>query len=334
MNSSLLSSLLPALLLSTLEVHPSDASPATSSAFVGLPSFQSSQSITAATSSSLFGGSKYSHFATTTTRLCASSGSGFGSDNKKKKRRTYDSDGAEWLSSTQSTSTASSSSSTRELFELQELRAQLETIRKDGILLQNLSKEKRDELSEYVKAVVERIDSPIDFKGKGGNTMGVAQFVAAVENKSWRMVFSTDGNSGGDGTEDGGAVGGAGELPYGSTVLLRIGEFLGTDGNLDYVLKFGKKIMGLNELVAKSTCSVDIGPINPGVFTFEYKDIKTNIFGISDLPVGFFGLLKGRVNLIDTVWFDGERWIERTYLGNGDVAYNVYVRDEDDEKNA
>ena len=43
---------------------------------------------------------------------------------------------------------------------------------------------------------------------------------------------------------------------------------------------------------------------------------------MSNLPVGFFGLLKGRVTNIDTVWFDGERWIERNYIENGDVVYN------------
>ena len=74
-----------------------------------------------------------------------------------------------------------------------------------------------------------------------------------------------------------------------------------------------------------------IGPVNPGVFSFQYQDIKTNVFGMSNLPVGFFGLLKGRTTYIDTVWFDGERWIERNYLENGNVVYNVYVRDESDE---
>lgn len=180
-----------------------------------------------------------------TTKLHASSGSGFGS--KKKKRRSYDNE-----TTTTSTSTKSSS---YELFELQELRAQLETIRKDNILLQNLSKEKREELTKYVNAVVEKTESPIDFSGKNGNTMGTAQFVAGVEKKSWRMVFSTDSNSG---TEEGSGGNAAGELPYGSTVLLRIGEFMGTEGSLDYVLKFSKRVMGLNELVAKSSCSVDV----------------------------------------------------------------------------
>lgn len=181
----------------------------------------------------------------TNTQLDASSsGSGFGSSNnkppptssssKKKKRR--------------------QEPNTTELFELQELRAQLDTILKQNILLQNLSAEKRQELSNYVQAVVEKTESPIDFAGKSGNTMGTAKFVAGVENKSWRMAFSTDISS--EGNEGENAA--AGELPYGSTVILRIGEFMGTEGNLDYVLKFSKRVLGLNELVAKSSCSVDV----------------------------------------------------------------------------
>jgi len=248
----------------------------------------------------------------TTTQLYA--GSGFGSKSSSS-------------SSSKPTSTKSNNKP-KELFELQELSAQLETIKKQNILLQNLSKEKSEELSNYVKAVVDKTDSPIDTK----TSFGTAKFVAQVENKSWRMIFSTDSSSSTDGSDKSKGDVAPGELPYGSTVILRIGEFMGTDGSLDYVLKFSKRVLGLNELVAKSSCSVDIGPVNPGVFTFTYEDIKTNIFGVSNLPVGFFGLLKGRVNYIDTIWFDGERWIERNYLENGDVIYSVYVRDTEDEK--
>ncbi|KAL3786889.1 hypothetical protein ACHAWO_008009 [Cyclotella atomus] len=222
------------------------------------------------------------------------------------------------------------SSSSQELFELQELRAQLETITEKNMLYESLSVEKRAELSKYVTAVVEKAASPIDVTGKR-NSMGPMQFVAGIEGKSWRMVFSTDANAGS----------GEVELPYGSTVVFRVGQLDGAKGTLDYVLKFSKQIMGLKELVAKSSCEVDvrkylfvlplIGSINPGLLTFQYQDIKTNIFGMSNLPVGFFGLLKGRVNYVDTIWFDGERWIERNYLENGDVVYSVYVRDIEDE---
>ena len=137
-----------------------------------------------------------------------------------------------------------------ELFELQELRAQLKTILDKNMLYQSLSDEKRAELTKYVKAVVERSESPIDVGGKR-NSMGPMQFVAGIENKSWRMVFSTDRSSDGAGQGDA-------ELPYGSTVVFRIGMLEGAKGSLDYVLKFSKQIMGLKELVAKSSCEVDV----------------------------------------------------------------------------
>jgi hypothetical protein len=179
----------------------------------------------------------------TDTRLLQSSGSGFGSKGVKK-----------------TIPAPVSSPSTYELFELQELRAQLQTIIKQNILIQSLAKEKRQELSAYVKAVVDKTDSPIDFSGRmgNGNTMGTAMFVAALEGKSWRMIFSTDANSstssGGEGSVD--ATGDA--LPYGTSVILRVGPFMGTEGTLDYVLKYSKQIMGLKELVAKSSCSIDV----------------------------------------------------------------------------
>ena len=250
-------------------------------------------------------------------RLQLAAGSGFGSGSKGKQRPT-------------TSNSSSGLSSDNELFELQELRAQLQTMIKQDILYQNLSVEKREELTGYVRAVVEKSQSPIDFKGGG---MGTAQFVAGIESRSWRMLFSTDPSNGDDESSGEGSSSRA-SLPFGSQVLLRIGEFVGCEGKLDYVLKFSKQVMGLNELVAKSTCSIDIGPVNPGLFTFQYTDIKTNVFGMSNVPVGFFGLLKGRLNYIDTVWFDKTHWIERTYLEDGTVVFSVYVRDIEDEKNS
>ncbi|KAL7501918.1 hypothetical protein ACHAWX_000399 [Stephanocyclus meneghinianus] len=139
-----------------------------------------------------------------------------------------------------------SKSSSYELFELQELRAQLETITKQNILYQSLSSEKRQELTKYVKAVIEKTDSPIDVSGKR-NSMGTVQFVAGIEGKSWRMVFTTESrdqenDSGSARVEDDVA-----ELPYGSTVILRVGQFEGMQDTLEYVLKFSKQVMGLRE---------------------------------------------------------------------------------------
>lgn len=210
------------------------------------PSLHSESSLSStATSSSIRGGKLHVGGIRSTdaahsprpTGLFLSSGSGFG--NKK----------------SQSPSTSSSSStspSNNELFELQELRAQLQTILKQNISYQSLSKEKREELTKYVLAVIDKTESPINVSGRDGNTMGIAKFVVGIENKSWRMVFTTNSSDGGDNSAS---------LPAGSTVILRVGEFLGMQGKLDYVLKYGERILGLNELVAKSTCSVDVSDI-------------------------------------------------------------------------
>ncbi|KAL3799941.1 hypothetical protein HJC23_007414 [Cyclotella cryptica] len=181
------------------------------------------------------------HTAVQKPRILSMAGSGFGNSINKKP----------------GSKPIPSKSTSYELFELQELRAQLETMTKQNILYQSLSPEKRQELTKYVKAVVDKTDSPIDVSGKK-SSMGTVQFVAGIEGKSWRMVFSTDtrehGNDSGSAKNEGDVA----ELPYGSTVILRIGEFEGTQGTLDYVLKFGKQVMGLRELVAKSKCSVDV----------------------------------------------------------------------------
>ena len=46
---------------------------------------------------------------------------------------------------------------------------------------------------------------------------------------------------------------------------------MGCEGNLDYVLKFSKQIMGLRELVAKSTCSVDVSVFKL-IVAFHFTD--------------------------------------------------------------
>jgi hypothetical protein len=278
-----------------------------------------------------------------------SDGGGFGNDNRRIPKLVND-------NTTLKQQQSSSQSSTIELFEYQELRAQLTTMIQQNILYQTLTYEKSIELSNYVKTVIRELVSPIDFTGsrRGSSSMGTAYFVAGLENKSWRMIFTTTTASASDDNKSSSSSSSSSssnsnddiELPYGSSIVLRIGSFMGTQGTLDYVIKWNNSNnnnnkqrnnplmwgLGLKELVAKSTCSIDIGSINPGLLTYQYQDIKTNMFGLSNIPVGFFGLLKGRINYIDTVWFDGERWITRDYSTNGNVIYSVYVRDVDDEK--
>ena len=48
-----------------------------------------------------------------------------------------------------------------------------------------------------------------------------------------------------------------------------------------------------------------------------------------NLPVGLFGLLKGRANYIETIYFDGSVWFERGYSPEGEVYYNVFYRSDE-----
>lgn len=190
-------------------------------------------------------------------------------------------------------------------FEFQELRAQLNTMAKSDIKSRNLQPIKRDELESYVRAVATQRPTPVPLGGIGKELPGTR----------WKLVFSTEGAT-------------LGDLPRDADVYV---DFAPVGDKLDYELKFSKKTMGLNKLVARSSYMVDPGPINPGLVSFVYEEIITDIFGFKSLPVGFFGLLKGRANYIESVYFDGTYWIDRGYSPQGEEYFNVYVRVEQDD---
>jgi len=102
------------------------------------------------------------------------------------------------------------------------------------------------------------------------------------------------------------------------------------DRRLEYKLVFKERVWGLREITARSDYIVDPGPLNPGLLTYVYDQIVTDVFGLT-IPVGLFGLLKGRANVIETVWYDGSYWFDRGYDVDGTEYYNVFVREEEGE---
>jgi len=185
-------------------------------------------------------------------------------------------------------------------FEFQEMRVQLQAMVQQGIPSRDLVPAKRVELESYVRKVVQERVSPVPLAEIGERLPGT----------KWLLVFSTEGAA-------------LADLPRDAQVQL---EFDPLELKLDYVLEFSKKTMGLNRLVAKSTYTFDDGPINPGLVTFVYDQIKTDAFGLNNLPVGFFGLLKGRANYVESSFYDGQFWIERAFGPDGMDYYNVYLR--------
>jgi hypothetical protein len=187
-------------------------------------------------------------------------------------------------------------------FEYQELKIQLNAMEKQGVSSSQLQQDKKLELEQYVQRVVRNRPSSISLKDLNQNLPGT----------KWRLAFSTESVSK--------------QLPADATVVLDFGE----PSKLDYCLQFGKKTLGLNRLVAKSSYTVDSGLVNPGLVTFVYDEISTDVFGLKNIGVGFFGLLKGRSNYIQTQYFDGNIWIDGGIEpspdgGIGQEYFNVYM---------
>jgi hypothetical protein len=114
------------------------------------------------------------------------------------------------------------------------------------------------------------------------------------------------------------------DLPADASVTL---EFL-EGNNVDYSLKFGEKTMGLNSITAKSKWTVDEGNF-PGLVYIEYGSIVCDAFGFKDVGIGFFGLLKGRMSYIQTVYFDDDIWIESGSAVDGSGTFvSVYKKEE------
>lgn len=186
-------------------------------------------------------------------------------------------------------------------FEMQEMKFQLRGMLKKGIPSRALLPEKREELASYVRATAMRVPSPVP-PGKLAEPGKL--------NGTWRLAFSTEAAT-------------LGDLPREANVLIRFKD----DRKVDYVLEFTKKVWGLEGITAASDYMVDPGPLNPGLVTMVYDKITANMFG-KTVPTGLFGMLKGRANYIETVWFDGDFWIDRGFGPDGTEYFNVFVKDD------
>jgi hypothetical protein len=204
-------------------------------------------------------------------------------------------------------------------FELQELKINLASMRRQGVASRDLTPMKRMELQGYAAKITQSMDSPI----------ALSTLDQVLPGTKWRLQFSTQL---GAGTGPPGAA----ELPPDATITLTFHD--DKKNVMDYALEFSAKTLGLNAIKATSQYTVGDrnGRNNVGLVTFAYDEIKTDAFGFKDIPTGFFGMLKGRVNYIQSVFMDDHIWIERGFFSssssndNDNAYYNVYVRDDDE----
>ena len=189
-------------------------------------------------------------------------------------------------------------------FELQELKAQIESLNRQGIPSSLLPPTKRFELESYTRAIVENKYSPVPLE----------QVWQKLPGTKWRLSFSTENAA-------------LSNLPKDATVVL---NFL-DDNQVDYTLRFGERTAGLNSITAKSTWTAgqgnNVSRNNPGLVTMVYDKITCDAFGLANLGIGFFGMLKGRSSFIQTVYFDNDIWIDGGYAADGSTYFSVYTPD-------
>jgi hypothetical protein len=185
-------------------------------------------------------------------------------------------------------------------FELQELKAQVEGMKKAGIASRSLAPTKRFELESYARAIIENKDSPV----------GLSEVGQRLPGTKWRLVFSTENAS-------------LANLPPDASVYL---DFL-DESSMEYSLRFSEKTAGLNSIMAESKWTAD-DKQNPGLITLVYDKITCDAFGFSNLGVGFFGLLKGRSSYVQSVYFDDDIWIDGGYADDGSTYFSVYTQED------
>eukprot|EP00545_Synedropsis_sp_CCMP1620_P001421 CAMPEP_0119024208 /NCGR_PEP_ID=MMETSP1176-20130426/31454_1 /TAXON_ID=265551 /ORGANISM="Synedropsis recta cf, Strain CCMP1620" /LENGTH=304 /DNA_ID=CAMNT_0006979443 /DNA_START=165 /DNA_END=1076 /DNA_ORIENTATION=+ len=209
--------------------------------------------------------------------------------------------------------------------EYQELAAVFGEMNRSNILSTTLEPALRVQIEDYVRKVASKRPTAIPLKDIGKVLPGT----------QWKLIFSTAATAGARAMEG---------LPKDAQVRIEFaaetadtGNTGNTDtatssntavgGQLDYILEFSQTTFGLKRLVAKSSYTVDDTNINPGLVTFVYDDIVTDVFGLTNLGVGFFGMLKGRANYVETVFMDQRFWMERGYAQpDGTEFVNVYLR--------
>lgn len=187
-------------------------------------------------------------------------------------------------------------------FEYRELKIQAGAmVDQDVAAAGQLTTEKIVELEGYAKRVVNRRPSPVPLYEVGKSLPGT----------KWRLAFSTQ------------------PLVAGLPKDARISLYFLNGEMMNYSLEF-TKTLGLNKLTARSSYSVDSSPVNPGLVTYTYEKISTDLFGMN-VGVGMFGMLAGRSSYIPTAYFDDEIWIEKGVdQSTGTEYHSVYVLQEDD----
>lgn len=174
------------------------------------------------------------------------------------------------------------------------MRVNLDAMQRQNVKSRDLDASKRIELAQYVEKVADAATK---------NTLKSQQLPGC----RYRLAFSTADSI-------------LNDLPRDADVYLNFVD----DTTMEYTLQFSAKTLGLNSIKAVSNWSCN----NNGTVTFVYDKITTDVLGMKNVGIGFFGLLQGRANAIETVYHDDQYWIARDSTQAD--ALSVYVKEQDD----
>ena len=210
-------------------------------------------------------------------------------------------------------------------FEYQELKILSQALVDQGVTNSKIPADKRVEIEGYCRRLI----------NLRSGSIAPENIPSVLAGTSWQLAFSTQSLV-------------SESLPPGTNIKLKFKS----DDRLDYTLEF-TKTLGLKQLVADSSYIIDVSektakspncrstsnrtfflfsyahqysPINAsGMISYTYEGIRCDVFGLTNINIGAFGLLKGRCSSIQTSFFDGSLLIEQ----NNDIAgefFNVYTR--------
>jgi hypothetical protein len=203
-------------------------------------------------------------------------------------------------------------------FEYQEMKIIFEVMQREKVVSSNrMDMNKANELNRYITKIVSDRSSNVRLTTKD-----------QLYNTTWTMRYTT-----------------MNILPPDATIQLKFGidkEYVTTqpesNPTMQYRLVFGSKTFGLNAINANSYWnfipSTDTRNDNNGI-SLMYDSISMDAFGLKNLHLCFISnLFKGRINTIDTVYYDGIYWIEQqqqldynTNDSNADAFYTTATSD-------
>lgn len=180
-------------------------------------------------------------------------------------------------------------------FEAQELRFQLDAMNDARIRVSDIEKHRRQELVSFADKLISH-QSPVDIKDVPNHLV----------NTKWRLAFTSDDHV----------------LKswhhHARSIHLEFQE----NSLVLYIVSLGKKFLPIQHRLRWESDA------SSGHVVFSGADsIKDRMEALHDTAIEKMGFLKTCKPGIETVYFDGDIWIERSLGSKGEPYSNVYLRE-------